>query len=160
MSAVVHSINVCAEGGVPKHSVNAARIDVEGVEGDYNKFRDERKGGTTRRAVSLFSLERIEQLGAEGHSISVGSTGENITVEGLDWPSLEVGMQVKVGAALLELSEPCAPCFKIEESFIDGRFARIDHEQEFGWSRWLASVLEEGMVSTGDAVSVLNPGED
>ena len=36
MSAVVHSINVCAEGGVPKHSVNAARIDVEGVEGDYN----------------------------------------------------------------------------------------------------------------------------
>ena len=34
MSGVVHSINVCAEGGVPKHSVNAARIDVEGVEGD------------------------------------------------------------------------------------------------------------------------------
>ena len=160
MSAVVHSINVCAEGGVPKHSVKAARIDVEGVEGDYNKFRTERRGGTSSRAVCLFSLERIEQLEVEGHPISVGSTGENITIEGLDWPSLEVGMQVKVGGALLELSEPCVPCFKIEESFIDGRFARIDHEQEFGWSRWLASVVEEGMVTTGDTVSVLNPGED
>ena len=160
MSAVVHSINVCAEGGVPKHSVNAARIDVEGVEGDYNKFRTERRGGTSSRAVCLFSLERIEQLEVEGHPISVGSTGENITIEGLDWPSLEVGMQVKVGGALLELSEPCVPCFKIEESFIDGRFARIDHEQEFGWSRWLASVGEEGMVTTGDTGSVLNPGED
>jgi len=145
---------------VPKHSVNAARIDVEGVEGDYNKFRTERRGGTSSRAVCLFSLERIEQLEVEGHPISVGSTGENITIEGLDWPSLEVGMQVKVGGALLELSEPCVPCFKIEESFIDGRFARIDHEQGFGWSRWLASVVEEGMVTTGDTVSVLNPGED
>ena len=69
-------------------------------------------------------------------------------------------MHVKVGAAVLELSEPCAPCTKIGESFIDGRFARIDHEQEFGWSRWLACVVEEGMVATGDRVSVLNPGED
>lgn len=160
MSAVVHSINVCAEGGVPKHSVNAARIHVEGVEGDYNVFRTERRGSTSSRAVSLFSLERIGQLEAEGHPISVGSTGENITIEGLNWSSLKVGMHVKVGAAVLELSEPCAPCTKIGESFIDGRFARIDHEQEFGWSRWLACVVEEGMVATGDRVSVLNPGED
>ena len=160
MSAVVHSINVCAEGGVPKHPVSAAKIAVDGVEGDYNKFRTERRGGASSRAVCLFSLERIEQLGVEGHPISVGSTGENITIEGLDWPSLEVGMHVKVGGALLELSEPCVPCYKIGESFVEGKFARIDHEQEFGWSRWLASVIEEGMVSTGDGVSVLNPGED
>ena len=78
----------------------------------------------------------------------------------MDWDTLEVGMILRVGEATIQLSEPCAPCYKIEGSFVDGRFARVDHEQEFGWSRWLASVVEEGMVSTGDMVSILAPGEN
>ena len=155
MSAVVHSINISTQGGVPKLPINKAQIKFEGVGGDFNKFRTEKKNSIGTRAVTLFSLEQIEKLKSEGHSIDVGTTGENITIEGVDWPSLEVGDRMMIGEAMIELSEPTAPCSKIGKSFIDGAFSRIDHELELGWSRWSASVIEEGQVEIGSQVILL-----
>lgn len=155
MSAVVHSINISSKGGVPKLPINKAQIKFEGVEGDFNKFRTEKKNSTGTRAVTLFSLEQIEKLKSEGHAIDVGTTGENITVEGIDWPTLEVEARMMIGEAVIELSEPTAPCSKIGKSFIDGAFSRIDHELELGWSRWSASVIEEGQVEIGSQVILL-----
>ena len=155
MSAVVHSINISTQGGVPKLPIDKAQIKFEGVEGDFNKFRTEKKNSTGTRAVTLFSLEQIEKLKSEGHSIDVGTTGENITIEGVDWPTLDVGTRMMIGEAMIELSEPTAPCSKIGKSFIDGAFSRIDHELELGWSRWSASVIEEGGVQVGSQVILL-----
>ena len=155
MNGVIHSVNVSQNGGVPKLPVRAAIIRYEGVEGDHNRFRTERKEGDPGRAVNIFSLERIHQLREEGHSIEVGSTGENLTIEGMDWDSLEVGMTLKVGEASISLSEPCAPCSKIGGSFVGMDFSRIDHDKEVGWSRWSAKVIEEGAVSVGDPVSII-----
>ena len=155
MSAVVHSINISTQGGVPKLPIDKAQIKFEGVDGDFNKFRTEKKNSTGTRAVTLFSLEQIEKLKSEGHAIDVGTTGENITIEGVDWPSLEVGARMMIGEAMIELSEPTAPCSKIGKSFIDGAFSRIDHELELGWSRWSASVIEEGQVEVGSQVILL-----
>ena len=155
MSAVVHSINISSKGGVPKLPIGKAKIKFEGVEGDFNKFRTEKRNSTGTRAVTLFSLEQIEKLKSEGHAIDVGTTGENITVEGVDWPPLEVGTRMMIGEAMIELSEPTAPCSKIGKSFIDGAFSRIDHELELGWSRWSASVIEEGQVEVGSQVIIL-----
>ena len=154
MSAVVHSINISSKGGVPKLPIGKAKIKFEGVEGDFNKFRTEKRNSTGTRAVTLFSLEQIEKLKSEGHAIDVGTTGENITVEGVDWPPLEVGTRMMIGEAMIELSEPTAPCSKIGKSFIDGAFSRIDHELELGWSRWSASVIEEGQVEVGSQVII------
>ena len=155
MSAVVHSINISTEGGVPKLPIGKAKVNFEGVEGDFNKFRTEKKNSTGTRAVTLFSLEQIQKLKSEGHGIDVGTTGENITVEGIDWPTLEAGARMMIGEAVIELSEPTAPCSKIGTSFIDGAFSRIDHELELGWSRWSASVIEEGQVEVGSQVILL-----
>ena len=156
MSAVVHSINISTQGGVPKLPTDKAEIKFEGVEGDFNKFRTDKKNSTGTRAVTLFSLEQIEKLKSEGHAIDVGTTGENITIEGVDWPTLEVGTRMMIGEAMIELSEPTAPCSKIGKSFIDGAFSRIDHELELGWSRWSASVIEEGQVEVGGQVILLS----
>jgi len=153
MKGLVHSINI-SSGGVPKRTVDSVNIVKEGVEGDFNRIRDER-GGDPDRAVCIFSLERIEELKQEGHPIDIGSTGENITVSGIDWDSLTKGSRLEVGDVVMELSEPCAPCSKIGGSFIDRRFGRVDHEQEFGWSRWLARVVHEGRISVGDSVNII-----
>lgn len=154
MNGVVHSINI-SSGGVPKYPVKGAKISINGVEGDFNRFRSEKMEGSPDRAICLFSFERIEDLQREGHPIEVGSTGENITISGVDWPSLESGMRFAIGGATLELSEPCAPCGKIGGSFVERRFSRVDHEMEAGWSRWLARVVKEGAVSVGDAVNMI-----
>ena len=155
MCAVVHSINISSEGGVPKLPIDRAEILFAGVKGDYNRFRMEKNNGIGTRAVTLFSLEQIKKLKGEGHTIDVGTTGENITIEGIDWPTLEAGTRMMVGEAMIKLSEPTAPCSKIGKSFIDGAFSRIDHELEMGWSRWSASVIEEGLVEIGSQVIIL-----
>ena len=57
MSGLVHSINI-SSGGVPKRTVDSAKIGKKGVEGDFNRFRDG-QGGDLDREVCIFSLERI-----------------------------------------------------------------------------------------------------
>ena len=156
MNGIVNSVNVRGEGGVPKLPVRAATLRLDGVEGDHNRFRTERRNGDPKRAICIFSLERIHDLQREGHPIEIGTTGENLTIEGLDWLALEVGMKFKVGGAMIELSEPCAPCNVIRESFKEHKFSRIDYNLEKGWSRWLASVIDEGVVRVGDSVSATN----
>ena len=150
--ATIVSINVSKLGGVPKLPVKTAVVRFEGVEGDLNRFRMERKNGDPGRAVSIFSMERILQLQEEGHPIDIGTAGENFTIEGIDWPKMEVGMMIRFGSTLIRLSEPCAPCSKIGGSFMENEFSRIDQNKRRGWSRWSASVIEEGAVSVGDAV--------
>lgn len=150
--ATIVSINVSELGGVPKLPIKTAVVRFEGVEGDLNRFRMERKNGDPGRAVSIFSMERILQLQEEGHPIDIGTAGENFTIEGIDWPKMEVGMMIRFGSTLIRLSEPCAPCSKIGGSFMKNEFSRIDQNKRRGWSRWSASVIEEGAVSVGDAV--------
>ena len=153
MSGVVHSVNV-SNGGVPKNRVESSEIRKHGLEGDYNRFR-EGQGGDPDRAVCIFSLEVLQSLKEEGHPIEVGSTGENITIQGIKWDSLVEGALLEIGDVVLELSEPCAPCSKIGASFIDRSFDRVNHDREFGWSRWLARVLREGTVKIGDSVNII-----
>ena len=153
MNGLIHSINI-SSGGVPKRAVDSANILKNGVKGDFNRVRDSR-GGDPDRAVCIFSLERINEMKQEGHPIEIGSTGENLTIQGVDWNTLVEGARLEIGDVILELSEPCAPCSKIGESFIERRFGRVDHEQEFGWSRWLARVVRGGSVSIGDSVNII-----
>ena len=153
MNGLIHSINI-SSGGVPKRAVDSANILKNGVKGDFNRVRDSR-GGDPDRAVCIFSLERINEMKQEGHPIEIGSTGENLTIQGVDWNTLVEGARLEIGEVILELSEPCAPCSKIGESFIERRFDRVDHEQEFGWSRWLARVVRGDSVSIGDSVNII-----
>ena len=40
----------------------------------------------------------------EGHPIEIGSSGENLTVEGIPWDDLNVGTRLQAGPVLLELA--------------------------------------------------------
>jgi len=147
--ATVHSINV-SDGGVPKRPQRAAAIRADGVEGDAQG--DLRHHGGPDRAVSLYSLERIQALREEGHPIEPGSIGENLTLAGVDWSVLGPGSRLEVGEALLEVVRPAAPCQKIAGSFRKGEFARVSEKLHPGWSRLYSRVLREGAVKVGDRV--------
>ncbi|MDP6661329.1 MAG: MOSC domain-containing protein [Candidatus Thalassarchaeaceae archaeon] len=142
-----------AEGGVPKTPVDTARLGVGGVEGD--KQNDLRHHGGPLRAVCIYSLELIEALQTEGHPIGPGTTGDNLTISGLDWDSLRVGDGMQVGGALIRLNATAPPCNTIVESFARGEIGRILEENHPGWSRWYASVIEEASVSAGDSVNIV-----
>ena len=148
----LHQISVSA-GGVPKLPVPEGRIAIEGVAGDRQRNR-EAHGGVDR-AVCLFSLEVIEALQAEGHSVQPGSSGENLTLAGLDWARLKPGDRLCIGDAVrLEIMNYTAPCKYNARWFTDGDFSRISQKLHPGWSRVYARVLAEGVVRPGDAVAV------
>ena len=150
MAGVVHSICVREGGGVPKLPLSAGRLGAAGIEGD--------KPRSSRRAVIIYSLERIEGLREEGNpEDAAGRSGEKNKIEGLDWSSLAVGLRLRLGEVLVELTSPTAPCHIIEDQFSDRDSSRIEEARFPGWSRWCAAVLEEGIVRPGDVVSVASP---
>jgi MOSC domain-containing protein YiiM len=149
--AKIFTININPQGGVPKYPVNSAFFGKDNVQGD--KQNDLKYHGGPTRAVCLFSLERILALQKEGHSISPGSTGENLTIEGLDWQLMKVGMRFQIGEIEIELTGPAPPCKTISESFEKGEFVRISEKTYPGWSRWYASVSKEGIVAINDIIS-------
>ncbi|HJU05546.1 MAG TPA: MOSC domain-containing protein, partial [Nitrospiraceae bacterium] len=149
--AHLYQINV-SDGGVPKLSVGQARITHHGLDGDRQRNRVVHGG--VHRAVCLFSFEVIEALRAEGHGIAPGSSGENLTVAGIDWSHLRPGVHLSVGEVRLEITSYTAPCMHNARWFKDGAFSRISQKTYPGWSRLYARVLSEGVVRTGDMVTI------
>ncbi len=150
-NARIIQINVNPAGGVPKQPVPIAEITINGVRGDYQRDRDHHGGPL--RAVSLYSAEKIAALQAEGHPIAAGTTGENLTISGLDWDRLAIGDRLLIGSWVeLEITGYAAPCNTIAASFQRGWFSRISQRLYPGWSRLYARVISEGEVRTGDPV--------
>lgn len=150
----LHQINV-SNGGVPKLPVPEARITKDGVVGD--RQRSLKIHGGPDRAVCLFSLEVIEALRAEGHPIAPGSSGENLTLAGVEWATLKSGDRVRVGtSAQLEIVSYTSPCENNAGWFLNGDFKRISQKRHPGWSRLYARVMAEGVVRQGDAVEILH----
>ena len=151
----IFSIN-CSPGGVPKLPVAEALVAQFGLFGDDQ--RNKKYHGGPDRAVCLFSLERIRALQEEGHPITTGSTGENLTIAGIDWDLVTPESILEAGDALLEITAYTTPCKKIRDSFADRNFLRMSHRLHPGWSRVYARVLREGLVKTGDKVTLSPDG--
>lgn len=151
----IESINVSG-GGVPKSSRPEAWISRSGVYGDAQA--DRRLHGGPERAVCIYSVEVIRALQNEGHPIGFGTTGENLTISGVEWNLVVPGTVWRAGDSVLEVASYTAPCKTIRDSFIDKRYKRISQKVNPGWSRVYARVLEDGRVRVGAgfvAVSLL-----
>ena len=146
-----------SNGGVPKTAVPVARITEDGVEGD--RQRNLEVHGGPERAVCLFSMERIRDLQAEGHTVVPGALGENVTIEGIDWDAVLPKSRVLLGEEVaLEVTRYTSPCINIKTSFHGGDYSRVSQKRHAGWSRVYARVLVPGTVRAGDDVRVLPPG--
>lgn len=141
-----------SDGGVPKRSVDVAEVGDRGLLGD--RQADRRNHGRPLQALCIWSLEVIEALQAEGHPIHPGAAGENVTVSGIDWPTLRTGVQLLIGDVLAEVSAYSTPCHKNAAWFLDRDVTRMAHDRHPGWSRVYAWVREPGTIRAGDPVVV------
>ena len=154
MEGYIFQLN-CSDGGVPKRAVGAAELTATGLSGD--RQADRRYHGGPERALCLYPLEQITRLQGEGHPISPGSTGENVTVAGLDWQALGPGSRLALGdEVVIEITSYASPCQTIAGSFAGGKFKRISQKVHPGESRLYARVLQTGRLETGQKVRVLN----
>lgn len=149
----LYQINI-SDGGVPKRPVLEAVITKAGIEGD--RQQNLKVHGGPDRAVCLYSQDLIDRLQDEGHSIEAGSSGENLTLAGLEWEKLKLGERLQVGPEVqIEIMSYTTPCDKNAQWFRDRNYKRVSQKMNPGWSRLYAKVLREGVVRPGDAVEIL-----
>ena len=103
----IYQINI-SQGGVPKKPQPSAQVMPLGLSGDLHN-NTEHHGGP-EKAISLYSLEIIRALQDEGHPIFPGSTGENLTILGLDWSLVDAGLRLALGnTVLIEVTRFATP---------------------------------------------------
>lgn len=143
-----------SRGGVPKRRVEEAVVTARGINGDWQ--RDQRADGSPEQAVCLFAIEQIALLRAEGHRVFAGSTGENVTTEGVDWDEVTPGTRIVLGSSVvLEVTDYASPCWKNAQWFINGNFQRISQDTHPGSSRAYARVVQGGAIREGDVVHLI-----
>jgi MOSC domain-containing protein YiiM len=147
MNGVVHQVSVSA-GGVPKLPIDRGYLGPMGLleDGHTESFH-----GGVDKALCLYSLEVIEGLAGEGHSLAPGAAGENVTVRGVDWTEVGPGTRWLIGDEVeIEVTHFTAPCQKNARWFADGDISRISQQLHPGRSRVYARVLTEGVIRPGD----------
>jgi MOSC domain-containing protein YiiM len=141
-----------SKGGVPKQSIQRAKVGIGGIEGDVQRARQHH--GRPWQALCLWADETLLKLQGEGHRIERGSAGENLTLSGIDWTQATCGSLLVCGELVAELTLFTLPCSKNARWFRDGDFNRMHHAAEPGVSRMYASVLVPGVVCVGDSVTL------
>jgi MOSC domain-containing protein YiiM len=87
-----------------------------------------------------------------------GMFGENLTTVGLFEDSLFIGDRVRVGNAVLEVTQPRMPCYKLTLKF--GRDDMIKRFLKSGKSGFYFSVVEEGDVNVDSPIEILSRDEN
>lgn len=148
----VASVNV-SRGGVPKLPVADAWVGERGLAGDGHAEPEPIHGGPDR-AVSLYAMESIARVAADGHTAFPGAFGENLTLVGIEMGALRRGTRLAIGdgGLVIEVVEHAQPCQTIAHWFVRRRIARISGKTRPKDARWYARVLSEGPVRPGDAV--------
>ena len=82
-----------------------------------------------------------------------GGLGENLTIDGFAEGEVCLGDQMRIGTAVLQVSQPRQPCFKFALRFDDVTMPRAMVRN--GMSGWYYRVLAPGSVATGDEVRLL-----
>jgi MOSC domain-containing protein YiiM len=135
--------------GIFKEPVDGAvRVKKLNLEGDQQA--DLTVHGGPDKAVYVYPAEHYEPWKRElaDMSLTWGMFGENLTIEGVLEDDVNIGDQFRMGSALLRVTQPRVPCYKLAI-----RFGRDDILKRFlksGRSGFYLSVLEEGEVRAGD----------
>jgi len=82
-----------------------------------------------------------------------GGVGENLTIAGVDEAGLHIGDIMRIGSAVLQITQPRQPCFKFALRFHAPKLPKAMTRN--GRSGWYYRVLDEGAVEAGDAVTLI-----
>ena len=147
MTAAVVAVCRSSHKGTKKDNVGEVFLK-EG----YGLIGDAHADCDTHRQVSLLAVESVAKMRKLGFDVSPGDFAENITTQGVDLPSLDVGTRILIGeVVLLEIAQigkechtGCAISREVGKCIMpkEGVFARV---------------VRGGLVRSGDPIAVLHP---
>ena len=155
MASSVFQINVKpntpGEVGLPKIPIDSGNFSLSGIEGDYNRFRFNKKNNDSDMAIMLISMDIIEELNNEGWPVKPGDLGENLTLANIDYRTIKPGQHYTAGQAELEISIICDPCSNLNVlPYVDEEKVSTFIKTLMNRRGWYARVIKEGLVSSGD----------
>lgn len=130
----------------------AGPVDVAGVNLAGDDQADRRVHGGPDKAVYAYSVEDYAWWTDQGVVVAPGLFGENLTTEGIDLVTSEVGDRWTIGDVLLEVAQPRQPCFKLGIRMADEAFP--DRFEAAGRPGAYLRILRPGRVAAGDAIAV------
>lgn len=138
----------------------AVQVLTEGLAPDEQADRSVHGG--PEMALHLYPLDHHDwwrgEIGDHPALDEPGGFGSNIAVRGLLEDDVHIGDRFRLGTALIEVSQPRQPCWKIEHRFgAKGMVARIVTTGRCGW---YFRVLETGEVAAGDVLERIAIGDD
>jgi MOSC domain-containing protein YiiM len=141
--------------GFVKHVVNGpVHAGKLGLEGDEQA--DLTVHGGPDKAVYGYALSSysgwLRDFPQHGALLTPGGLGENLTIEQLDETTVCIGDIVRVGTTALQVSQSRQPCFKFALRFNDKHLPRAMMRN--GLCGWYYRVLEPGMLSAGDTMTL------
>ncbi len=128
-------------------------LELEAVKGD--EVSDRSVHGGIYKACYLFSTDEYPYWKNLYPNLdwNWGMLGENLSIEGLDETELVIGDTYRLGSAIVQISQPREPCYKLGVKFGTQKVLRqfIEHGRPGAYVR----VIEEGLVAKNDEMTLL-----
>lgn len=122
------------------------------IEGDTQA--DLNRHGGFDKAVYAFPYEHYafyhKHLGQDCNEY--GEFGENLTIEGMVESTVHIGDRFQIGAAIIEVSQPRAPCFKLAMKMGTDKILRLMLDS--GKTGFYLRVIKEGLIEAGEVSCV------
>lgn len=141
--AKVKAVCISEKKGTRKTAVSSIKVLANhGIVGDAH-------AGNWHRQISLLAGESVDKLRETGLTLTPGIFAENILTEGIELVSLPIGTRLKVGNALLEVTQIGKECHNDCEIKKQSGKCVMPTEGIF------AIVINEGEIFPGDSIEVV-----
>ena len=129
--------------------VAVGRLNIEG-----DGQADLRAHGGADKAIYCYPRQHRDVWAAEiGYAKHDAPFGENLSVTGIDEETAQIGDIWRWGTALLQVSQPRWPCYKL--AMHSGHDDMVKRFVSSGRSGWYLRVLEEGEAPTSGTIEIV-----
>jgi MOSC domain-containing protein YiiM len=133
----------------------AGRVQAKGVNLEGDEQADRKAHGGPDKAVYTYAIEDAQWWESQlGRSLQSGEFGENLTTQGIVVNDALVGEHWEIGTAVLEVSEPRVPCWRLGVRMDDQMFVRRFTEALRPGS--YLRIIGAGDLSAGDEIRVIH----
>jgi MOSC domain-containing protein YiiM len=134
------------ESGIGKARVGTAAIELGLTNLAGDRQADLSVHGGPDKAVYVYPTEHYPAWQDDGFAVDVGGMGENVALAGITERQVRLGDVWRWGPAVVQVSQPRAPCFKL--ALHTGRGDIGPRMIRTGRTGWYLRVLEPGIVPT------------
>ncbi|WP_163325352.1 MOSC domain-containing protein [Draconibacterium mangrovi] len=122
----------------------------------HDNVMDRRYHGGVDKACYLYSGDHYQYWQNLYTDLEMpwGMFGENLTVEGLHEKQINIGDTFKIGEAVVQVTQPRQPCFKLQFRFNNNNIVR--QFVDSGFSGVYVRILEKGHVNPGDSMMLID----